>query len=975
MRLTYGNKLGGVPRTNIRVPEDEPRYSPILNQDGTRNKLEDWRLYFKPSSEGGILPEYIKDSEMSLRPLGENGEFEDGSIAYAIRDIRLVPIYDETNTRLTTIIAGNVIPGRWDLVADIYLYLKRKVVINSIGQTPIEEVMSGILKSDVLLASGQLEYKIEDCLTASSPVVNSPFLPFSPTLRTIQSNTNQVSWYYKFSVEEIESLSGLDFKQKSNTTGSDVDLVERLKQERLQPQDVRLDQPLTIDLPQPPTLSEKPFYKKMVPLIKRGTVPKGQGVVPEAGEFISNLTGEIVTWDGFTLDSNEIRVNENGGTETHDNPITQNIVWQTIWKTWMGYKFDNVSIDPTNPRLDDGKEYYDGIMLALEADGHPLQSDFAEGYYIPRKAKWLRVSTRLDDDGYENICRGKTKCVEKLPNDDCTKLPFVITDVKRRTDLDKYNLLSKDTSKFYPIPGRPCYQGLPAKYDALIHYEHTSSKECFDGRVGDDGRVYGSRTIKYQYEIVSSSQVITEWENIIRNSIDKTCECIEVSVQNPPYIDPNDPNECDILHTDTIFTVCPDDGNYYYENRIVPPNAIPNRLEIRHIDRTKCNDMSKPAVFHQLSFEKDLLHAENLHKTAGTFAGNGLLEGCFTSSLQSPNSKLYYTDICIANDFLEFDFVWSEIQSTWKVYIVRFSENTYTRIPIINREEIVCFSLLYANKYGSGSKVIGEREKDSTSKTNYNQYKLLTLDDFKEEYKFYNMGLPENSSDEFYALKFNSELMLDKIDPGNLQFSLKASDGTIYHFIDDSNDLTNDKFYMDVPNIHFNIVSGSLLDGIHSSGLGSPETNPSYTTYGVFYPKLGIIIFDPNKLKNVIGINSNLTTNYDAKNELLLFDALNNAIKSGHPFLSRSSLKDVSTNYFIRVPAHHANYSNNPTFAHGANGNGRLKNKKLFTEPFTYVTTVGLYDSENNLVAVGKLSKPFKKTMERELLLNIRLSI
>jgi hypothetical protein len=941
MRLTYGNKLGGIPRTNIQVPEDEARYSPILNEDGTRNKLNDWRLYFKPSSEDGILPEYVKDGELQIRNLlGEKGEFEDGSIAYAIRDIRLVPIYDDNNVRLNTIIAGNTIPGRWDLVADIYLYLKRKVVINSIGQTPIDEVMSGIIKSDVLLGSGQLEYSIDDCSATSSPqIITSPFLPFSNTLRTLASNRNQISWYYKFSVEEIESLSGLDFKQKSNTTGNDVDLTTRLKQERPQPQDVNLESPITFDLIEPPTLSEAPLYKKMVPLVKRGTVPKGRGVVPEAGEFSANNFGEMVTWDGFTLDSNEIRVNQNGGTETHDNPITQNIIWQTIWKTWVGYRFDNVSVDPTNPRLDDGKDYYDGIMLALEVDGFPLQSDFAEGYYMPRGAKWLRVSTRLDDDGYENICRGKTNCVQKLPSDDCTKLPFVVTDVRRRNDLDVYTLISKDTSKFYPIPGRPCYQGLPATYDALINYEHTSSKECFDGRVGDDGLVYGSRTIKYEYKIVSSSQVIVEWENIIRNSIDKTCECIEVSVQNPPYIDPNDPNECDVLHTDTIYTVCPDDGNYYYENRIVPPNSVPTRLEIRHIDRTNCHDMTTPAVFHKMSFEKDMLNALNVIETNGAFNNSPSMSVMYTSSIQNDDTKKYYTDITDENDIKQ-------------------------------------FSLLYAHISGSGSLKVGERDKDTTSKINYSQYKLFTNDDVSP-FSFYSNGVLSPESEHIYIMKFDKDSMKDRIDAGNLQISLSDISNTsnIITLIDTSQDPTNTKYFDESPYYSFDLVSGSLLSGFHSSAAGNSDTNTTYTTYGQIYPNMGIIIFDANKFVTELNFNIDTDSNVDAKNELILFDSINNAMQGGHSFFSRNTFKDTITHYFIRVPSHHANYSNNPTFAHSADGKGRLKVKNFYIEPVTYVTTIGLYDDSENLVAVGKLSKPLKKTMERELLFDVRLSI
>ena len=39
----------------------------------------------------------------------------------------------------------------------------------------------------------------------------------------------------------------------------------------------------------------------------------------------------------------------------------------------------------------------------------------------------------------------------------------------------------------------------------------------------------------------------------------------------------------------------------------------------------------------------------------------------------------------------------------------------------------------------------------------------------------------------------------------------------------------------------------------------------------------------------------------------------------------------------------------------------------------TYITTIGLYDDEKNLVAVAKLSKPIKKTIEKEMVIKIRI--
>jgi len=43
------------------------------------------------------------------------------------------------------------------------------------------------------------------------------------------------------------------------------------------------------------------------------------------------------------------------------------------------------------------------------------------------------------------------------------------------------------------------------------------------------------------------------------------------------------------------------------------------------------------------------------------------------------------------------------------------------------------------------------------------------------------------------------------------------------------------------------------------------------------------------------------------------------------------------------------------------------------TEPKVYPTSVGLYNSNNELVAVAKLSNPAQKTFTNELLVKVRL--
>lgn len=77
-----------------------------------------------------------------------------------------------------------------------------------------------------------------------------------------------------------------------------------------------------------------------------------------------------------------------------------------------------------------------------------------------------------------------------------------------------------------------------------------------------------------------------------------------------------------------------------------------------------------------------------------------------------------------------------------------------------------------------------------------------------------------------------------------------------------------------------------------------------------------------------------------------------------------------STIYFCRINHNEFNYSSNPTYL--SESQIRVKNQSL-DSPVSYITTVGMYSSDNELLAVAKLSEPLKKTPENELILRVRL--
>jgi hypothetical protein len=77
-----------------------------------------------------------------------------------------------------------------------------------------------------------------------------------------------------------------------------------------------------------------------------------------------------------------------------------------------------------------------------------------------------------------------------------------------------------------------------------------------------------------------------------------------------------------------------------------------------------------------------------------------------------------------------------------------------------------------------------------------------------------------------------------------------------------------------------------------------------------------------------------------------------------------------STIYFCRANHNEFNYSSNPTYL----SSSQIRVKQISSdEPISYITTVGLYSENNELLAVGKLSEPLKKTPANEFTIRARL--
>jgi K+ transporter len=77
-----------------------------------------------------------------------------------------------------------------------------------------------------------------------------------------------------------------------------------------------------------------------------------------------------------------------------------------------------------------------------------------------------------------------------------------------------------------------------------------------------------------------------------------------------------------------------------------------------------------------------------------------------------------------------------------------------------------------------------------------------------------------------------------------------------------------------------------------------------------------------------------------------------------------------SSVYFCRANNNEFNYSSNTTYL----SSSKLRVKNNSTDiPLSYITTVGLYSADNELLAVAKLSEPLQKDPTTEFVLKVRL--
>jgi len=306
--------------------------------------------------------------------------------------------------------------------------------------------------------------------------------------------------------------------------------------------------------------------------------------------------------------------------------------------------------------------------------------------------------------------------------------------------------------------------------------------------------------------------------------------------------------------------------------------------------------------------------------------------------------------------------------------------NIYNLDPSVSSSTTVLqFNIAYGNKQGSGSLLYDAGINGlSPTRTIYGQWRNMIYGDENTDFSF---STVTPTQQDFYAITIDRARYKESLFPGSLNLTLYSASKQIT-LTDNSLDTTTIT-YSDAGRV-FQIVSGSNGSAITTanSALGAISAGMTISgSYGLFLPDVGTIILNAAALdlpfaSGGIALNTFRNSNTNDNNPARLYSTSSAKIgMTTGSYTSSFSLnsQETITSDFVFCRARNAefNYTENPSFISGSTG--AVLYDLFINSPTTYITTVGLYNDQNELLAVAKLSKPLKKDFTKEALVRVKL--
>ena len=283
----------------------------------------------------------------------------------------------------------------------------------------------------------------------------------------------------------------------------------------------------------------------------------------------------------------------------------------------------------------------------------------------------------------------------------------------------------------------------------------------------------------------------------------------------------------------------------------------------------------------------------------------------------------------------------------------------------------VQFAIAYGNSAGSGSANYNNMvDGKSPTSTIYGQYQDLVLGDENTDFIFGTI-----TSSQFFALSIERQCYKESIFLGSMTLLLSGSSGSI-SLTDNSNYVTSVTYTGGGTRV-FQLISGSAGN---RATITSRNTSEGYSansgSYGWLLPDIGTILLNPLALADFavsggIGLQYSGSATASVAPNISPNTSLFNSVNLGSSFTLNSQETITSDFVFVRPRSSEFNYSENPSFISGSTG--EVLYSDFINNPQTYITTIGLYNDTNQLLAVAKLSRPLPKNFTKEALVRVKL--
>ena len=244
-----------------------------------------------------------------------------------------------------------------------------------------------------------------------------------------------------------------------------------------------------------------------------------------------------------------------------------------------------------------------------------------------------------------------------------------------------------------------------------------------------------------------------------------------------------------------------------------------------------------------------------------------------------------------------------------------------------------------------------------------------------------------------YFVPFARLLTKDEVKKGSFTMELAISGNHAYGgtLFDKRVKLTDASgstgYYVDSPAGEYGVLYATTSVGGISMVAGENSATSVQPAAGLLYYQAGIAVLSGSVFNTTSsgGLLKNLDGDPDLGVELgsglglvgfsaitaSTMNVMNTGLRQRIYNISYNNTTELnSTIYFCRVGHNDFNYSSNPTYL--SSSQLRVKTRASDT-PVSYITTVGLYSADNELLAVAKLSEPLKKDPTNEITLRVRL--